>query len=88
MNLLRYLSNYQQQMGTKYQRAVYEWVNISDDLVQEWFHFFKGQAYEWGRFRNTQAGSHTRTITVLKFLTSPPPSRVLNPEQNGKQCIS
>ena len=23
-------------MGTKNQRAVYEWVNISDDLVYEW----------------------------------------------------
>ena len=46
-------------MGTKTQRAVYESVNISDDLVYEWVNFFKDQVYEWGRFRNT--GSHTRT---------------------------
>ena len=34
----------------KNQRAVYENVNISDDLVYEWVRFFKGQVYEWGRF--------------------------------------
>ena len=33
-------------MGTKIQLAVYEWVNISDDLVYEWVRFFKGQVYE------------------------------------------
>ena len=53
-------------MGTKNQRAVYEWVNISDDLVYEWVRFFKGQVYEWGRFRNT--GSPSR-ITVYIILT-------------------
>ena len=37
-------------MGTKHQRAVYEWVNISDDLVYEWVRFFKGQVYEWGNY--------------------------------------
>ena len=46
-------------MSTKNQREVYEWVNISDDLVYEWVRFFEGQVYDWGRFRNT--GSHTRT---------------------------
>ena len=45
-------------MGTKNQQAVYEWVNISDDLVYEWVRFFKGKVYEWCRFRNT--GSHIR----------------------------
>ena len=39
-------------MGAKNQRAVYEWVNISDNLVYEWVRFFKGQVYDWGRFRN------------------------------------
>ena len=34
-------------MGTKYQQAVYEWFNISGDLVYECARFFKGQ---WGRF--------------------------------------
>ena len=46
-------------MDTKYQRAVYEWVNISVDVVYEWVHFFKGQVYDWGRFRNI--GSNIRT---------------------------
>ena len=36
--------------GYKNQRAVYEWVSISDDLVYEWVRFFKGQVYDWGRF--------------------------------------
>ena len=27
-------------MGTTDQMAVYEWVNISDDLVYEWIRFF------------------------------------------------
>ena len=49
-------------MGTKNQRAVYEWVNISDDLVYEWVRFFKGQVYEWGGFRNIGSNTHT-TIT-------------------------
>ena len=57
-------------MGTKNQMAVYEWVNISDDLVYEWVRFFKGQGYEWGRFRNTS--SHTRTNITPK-LPPPPP---------------
>ena len=39
-------------MGTKNQRAVYEWVNISDQLY-EWVRFFKGQVYDLCRFRNT-----------------------------------
>ena len=43
----------------KNQRGVYEWVNISDDLVYEWVLYFKGQVYECCRFRNT--GSFTRT---------------------------
>ena len=47
------------------------------DLVYEWVCFFKGQVYDWGRFRNT--GSHTRTKTKitpkLPFpLPSAPPS--------------
>ena len=33
-------------MGTKYQKTVYEWVNISDELLYEWVRFFKGQVYE------------------------------------------
>ena len=28
-------------MSTKNQRTVYEWVNISDDLVYEWVRFFQ-----------------------------------------------
>ena len=52
-------------MGTKTQRAVYEWVNISDDLVYAWVRFFKGQVYEWGKFRNT--GSNTRTTITPKL---------------------
>ena len=52
-------------MDTKNHRAVYEWVNISDDLVYEWVRFFKGQVYEWGRFPNT--GSHTRTKITSKL---------------------
>ena len=59
-------------MGTKNQRAVYEWVNISDDLVYEWVRFFKGQVYEWGRFRKT--GSNTRTTITPKLTPPPPPS--------------
>ena len=58
-------------MGTKYQRAVYEWVNISVDLVYEWVHFIKGQVYDWGRFRNT--GLNTRTTITPKL--RPPPRR-------------
>ena len=50
------------------QRAVYDWVIISDDLVYEGVRFFKGHAYEWGRFRNT--GSHTRNYPQV---TPPPP---------------
>ena len=30
-------------MGTKNQRAVCEWINISDDLVYEWVLFFKAR---------------------------------------------
>ena len=53
-------------MGTKKnQRAVYEWVIISDDLVYEWVRFFEGQVYEWGRFQNT--GLHTRTKITPKL---------------------
>ena len=49
-------------MGAKNQRAVYEWVNSSDDLVYKWVRFFKGQIYKWGKFRNI--GSHTRTTII------------------------
>ena len=62
-------------MGTKNQRAVYEWVIISDDLVYEWVRFFKGQVYEWGRFRNT--GSHSRTKITPKLPIPPLTPRVL-----------
>ena len=31
----------------KNQRVVYEWVNISDDLVYEWVRVFKGQASKY-----------------------------------------
>ena len=57
------------------QRAVYEWVNISDDQVYDWVRFFKGHVYEWGRFRNT--GSNTRAIITPKLppsTSTPPPS--------------
>ena len=60
--------------GTKNQRAVYEWVNISDDLVYEWVCFFKGQVYDWGRFRKTGSNPYhnypqvTARPTVFKLL--------------------
>ena len=74
MNCLWYLSNNQQKMGTKSQRAVYEYVNILDDQVYEWVRFFKGQIYEWGRFWNT--GSHTSTKITPKLTETPhPPPR-------------
>ena len=50
MNWLRYLCNNQQKTGTKYQKAVYELVNVLDDQVYEWVRFFKRQVYESGRF--------------------------------------
>ena len=56
-------------MGTKYQRPVYEWVIISDDLVYEWVRFFKGQVYELGRFRNTGSHTHTKIIPKLNQIT-------------------
>ena len=65
-------------MGTKNHRAVYEWVNISDDLVYEWVRFFKGQVYEWGRFPNT--GSHSRTKITPKL---PPPPTPTPPGQEA-----
>ena len=58
-------------MGTKSQRAVYEWVNISDDLVYEWVNFFKGQVYDSGRVRNTGLSTHT-TITPKLLPPTPP----------------
>ena len=59
-------------MGTQNQRAVYEWVINSDNLAYEKVRFFQGQAYEWGRFRNT--GSQTRTkITPVTTPPAPPP---------------
>ena len=57
--------------GYKNQRAVYEWVIISDDLVYEWVRFFRGQVYDWIRCRNT--GSNTRTTITPKFTPPPPP---------------
>ena len=69
----------QQKMGTKNQRAVYEYVNILDDQVYEWVRFFEGQVYEWGRFWNT--GSHTRTKITPKLplpLPTPPPEDTSN----------
>ena len=58
-------------MGTKNQQAVYDRVNIADNLVYEWVRFFKGQVYEWGRFWNT--GSYTRTQIIPKLPPFPPP---------------
>ena len=60
-------------MGTKSQRAVYDYVNILDDQVYvfEWVRFFEGQVYEWGRFWIT--GSHTRTKITPKLPPPPPP---------------
>ena len=53
----------------KKQRAVYEWVNISDDLVYEWVRFFQRPSISWmGRFQNT--GSHTYTKIIPEL---PPP---------------
>ena len=79
-------------MRTKNQRAVYEWVNISDDLVNEWIHFFKGQVYEWGRFRNTE--SNTRTIITRKLPLPPRPHPLPPPllpeclyEQGSDQAV-
>ena len=70
LNWLHYLSWLSAINGyKKNHRAVYEWVNISDDLVYEWVRFFKGQVYEWGRVPNT--GSHTRT--KITPINSPPP---------------
>ena len=66
----------------KINRQLYEWVNISDDLVYEWVRFFKGKVYEWGRFWNT--GSHTRTkITPPPF--PPAPTRPRGKEAGGQQ---
>ena len=69
-------------MSTKNQQAVYEWVNISDDLVYERVHFFKGQVYEWGRFRNT--GSHTCT-KIIPVTPTPPPSPTPPPAPNMQE---
>ena len=67
----------------KNQRAVYEWVNISDDLVYEWVSFFKGQVYERGRFRNTGLHTHTK----LFLLPPPPPTpRGRNIEDHKYNC--
>ena len=55
-------------MGTKNQRAVCEWVNISDDLVYEWVRVVKGRVYEWGKFRNTDPYQN-----YLRYPTPPTP---------------
>ena len=52
MNWLLYLSNYQQQMGIKI-KGQYMNKSTFRTIVYELVHFFKGQVYEWGRFRNT-----------------------------------
>ena len=57
----------------KNQTAVYEWVNISDDLLHKWVRFFKGQVYEWGRFPNTGSHTHTKITLQLPRLHPPPP---------------
>ena len=49
---------------------------ISGDLVYECVRFFKGQVYEWGRFRNI--GSHTRT-KIIPVTTPRPPTPPLAP---------
>ena len=69
MNWLLYLSNH----VTTYNKLLLKskdsiWM---DDEVYEWVRFFKGQAYEWGRFQNT--GSHTGTTITSKLYPSPPP---------------
>ena len=76
MSWLWYLCNKQQKMGTKSQRAVYEYVNILDDQVYEWVRFFKGQVYEWGKFWNT--GSLTRTKITPKLPPTPTPESLYN----------
>ena len=70
-------------MGTKVQRAVYEWVNISDDLVYEWVCFFKGKVYDWGWFRNT--GSNTHTTITPKLPSLPDPPRACAPSEDADQ---
>ena len=54
------------------------WVNTSVDLVYEWVHFFKGQVYDWGRFRNT--GLNTRTTITRKLPARLPPPHALHSE--------
>ena len=68
-------------MGTKSQRAVYDYVNILDDQVYvfEWVRFFEGQVYEWGRFWIT--GSHTRTKITPKLPPHPPPPQPPPPRE-------
>ena len=56
--------------GTKNQRAVYEWVNISDDLVYEWVCFIKGQVYEG-------VGFEILARTPVPQLPPPPPHKKL-----------
>ena len=46
MNRLLYFGYLPTINGYKNQRAGYEWVNISDDLVYEWVCFFKVQVYD------------------------------------------
>ena len=50
----------------------------TDDLVYEWVRFFKGQVYEWGRFRNTiywlEHPFHNYPITPSPPLPLPPPN--------------
>ena len=56
-------------------------MNISDDLVYEWVRFFKGQVYDWGRFRNTDRYHNYPQVTPRPHPPAhppppPPPTRV------------
>ena len=62
-------------MGMKNQRAVYEYVKISD--AQRYMNgsvFFKGLVYEWDRFRNT--ASHT--LIIITPVTPTPQERKIS----------
>ena len=57
----------------KNQRAVYGWVNISDDLVYEWVRFFKGQVSVNG------VGFEILARTSVPHLPQPPKLNPLTP---------
>ena len=68
MNWLWYLSNNQQKMGTKYLRAVYEWVNILDDQV----YYMNGSVFSKARYMNGVGFETLACTPVPKLLLLPP----------------